>query len=171
MEGCPRSSHGRRGQTGTDGRGSSSGWQRLCPARCAGGPASREKPISALEHFPAPHSCLFLLQILCRAAPLPQPSCAAQACDRRKELLQVLEEDDSLPSCTSPAVLVGRGCGRGWGDGGREGRSATRQELTGVMKKVCLSTQSVPTTSPASLPPSVAPVRRSARPSGQQFSL
>ena len=59
--------------------------------------------------------------------PMPQPFCAAQACDGRKELLEVRVEDDSLPSRTSPAVLVGRDCGRGWADGGREGRSASRQ--------------------------------------------
>ena len=59
--------------------------------------------------------------------PMPQPSCAAQACDGRKELLEVLVAGDFLPSRTSPAVLVGRDCGRGWADGGREGRSASRQ--------------------------------------------
>ena len=93
--------------------------------------------------------------------PMPQPSCAAQACDGRKGLLEVLVEGDSLPSRTSPAVLVGRGCGRGWSDGGREGRSASRQELTGVMKKVCLSTQSLRTASPASIN-SASPSLRSA---------
>ena len=46
--------------------------------------------------------------------PMPQPFCAAQACDGRKELLGVLEQDDFLPSHASVAVLVGRGCGRGW---------------------------------------------------------
>ena len=55
-------------------------------------------------------SCLPLpASHLPRATPLPQPFCAAQACDGRKELLVVLAQDDFLPSHASVVVLVGRG--------------------------------------------------------------
>ena len=82
----------------------------------------------------------------------------------------MLEDGQVLPSHTSIAVLVGRGCGRRWAHGGREGRSASRQQLSGVMKKVCLSTQSLPTASPPPLIHSGVPLRRSAWPSSKQIS-
>ena len=101
----------------------------------------------ALERHPS-RFLLVSLQILCRGAPLVQPVCAVQAVNGCKELLKMLEDGQVLPSHTSIAVLVGRGCGRRWAHGGREGRSASRQQLSGVMKKVCLSTQSLHTASP-----------------------
>ena len=61
------------------------------------------------------------LQILSRAAPLLQPFWAAWALGGRKGLLRMLEADEVLPSHASVAVLVGRGCGRRWAHGGREG--------------------------------------------------
>ena len=82
----------------------------------------------------------------------------------------MLDDGQVLPSHTSIAVLVGRGCGRRWAHGGCEGRSAARRELSGVMKKVCLSTQSVPTASSLPLMQPEAPARRSAWPSSQQIS-
>ena len=102
----------------------------------------------ALERHPS-RFLLDSLQILCRGAPLVQPVCAAQAFNGCKELLKMLEDGQVLPSHTSIAVLVGHGCGRRWAHGGREGRSASRQQLSGVMKKVCLSTQSLHAASPS----------------------
>ena len=82
----------------------------------------------ALERHPSRFLPCFL-RILCRGAPLVQPVCAAQAFDGCKELLKMLEDGQVLPSHTSTAVLVGRGCGRCWAHGWCEGRSASRQEL------------------------------------------
>ena len=85
-----------------------------CPARCVAwleGFYKAPGVLGRLNNPPAPFLTPLESLLL---PPMPQPSCAAQACDGRKELLEVLAEDDSLPSRTSPAVLVGRGCGRGW---------------------------------------------------------
>ena len=138
----------------------------MCGKVCGGASVKVEDENGALERhqpailpLPASH--------LPRAAPLPQPFWAAHAPDGRKGLLRMLEEDDVLPSHASAAVLVGRGLWRRWAHGGRESDLPLRQTMSGVMKKMCLSTQAKPTASPTCIIPSVAPLCRSTRPSRQ----
>ena len=85
-----------------------------CPARCVAwleGFYKAPGVLGRLNNPPAPFLTPLESLLL---PPMPQPFCAAQACDGRKELLGVLVKDDFLPSHASVAVLVGRGCGRGW---------------------------------------------------------
>ena len=83
----------------------------------------------------------------------------------------VLEQDDFLPSHASLPVLVGRGWRRRWAHGGSEGDDCG-EDAERVMKRMCLSTQSILSASPAFIVVAFsAHLRRSARPSGQQFSL
>ena len=60
------------------------------------------------------------------------------------------DQDDFLPSHASVAVLVGRGWRRRWAHGGSEGDDSG-EDAECVMKRMCLSTQSVLSASPASI--------------------
>jgi len=144
------SSHGRSGQRTPYLRQTSSVCGCRCPRRCRTCPASKYDAPGVLGHHQQLQlaSLSGLLSLSLHAPPCPplaraRPQATRTPCTRRRT--RVFWPVGLLLGCCSCERWAGAR-----GQGGREGDLPVDKTMSGVMKRMCLSTQSVLSASPAS---------------------